>query len=199
MSKSLEELQAVLEHLLGPDGCPWDKKQTFASMRESLLEEAYEVIDAVDRQDSPALLEELGDLFFNVVFYCKLAEKQGLFTAEEALKGITEKLIRRHPHIFGSAEKALDADQALSRWEEAKQQEKAEAKKVKLKPLPALMKAETALKQLPQTEEIQAPLFKNEQELGQLLFAIVKQAKQQGLHAELALNAFLEQEAARHA
>jgi MazG family protein len=107
-----------------PDGCPWDLKQTFDTIKPYLLEETYEVMDAIDRRDWPQLAEELGDLMLQPVFFAQIASDEGLFTISDSLDAINQKLVRRHPHVFGDAQ-AETAEDVKIRWEEIKQQEKA--------------------------------------------------------------------------
>src|SRR5579863_8504265 len=98
--EQFDSLLRVAERLLGPNGCPWDQTQTFASLQPYVLEQAHEVIEAVDLDNDKKILEELGDLLYTVIFYAKLAEKTGRFSLEEILVSIRDKLVRRHPHIF---------------------------------------------------------------------------------------------------
>ena len=119
------ELVAVMEKLRAPGGCPWDRKQTFDTIKTYLLEETYEVMDAIDRQDWEGLKEELGDLLLQPVFFAEMAREQGLFTIADSLDAINQKLIRRHPHVFADAQ-ADTADDVKVRWDEIKKQEKAE-------------------------------------------------------------------------
>ena len=107
------------------NGCPWDLKQTFRSLRGYLLEECYEAIDALDRESLPELKDELGDLLLQVVFLSRIAEEQGAFTAADVVESISGKMIRRHPHIFGDVS-ADSSEEVLRQWEEIKQQEKAD-------------------------------------------------------------------------
>lgn len=113
--------------LRAPDGCPWDREQTFDSIKKYTLEETYEVIDAIDERDWPALCEELGDLLLQPVFYAQMASEQGLFDVAQSLRAINEKLIRRHPHIFGDAQ-ASTAEEVLDQWNKIKATEKPERK-----------------------------------------------------------------------
>jgi len=115
----------IMERLLGPGGCPWDREQTHASLRQYLIEEAYEVCDAVETEDFEHLKEELGDVALQVVFHSALAQREKRFGIEEVLEGICAKLIRRHPHVFGQTV-AETASQVLVNWEEIKTREKAE-------------------------------------------------------------------------
>ncbi len=98
-----------MARLRGPDGCPWDREQSFDSIKPYTLEETYEVLDAIDRRAWPELAEELGDFMLQAVFYAQMAAEQGLFTIEDALDAINRKLVRRHPHVFGE-ESARNAD-----------------------------------------------------------------------------------------
>lgn len=121
---AFSELVRVMAALRGENGCPWDKEQTHETLRKYLLEEAYEVIDAIDAKDMGALCEELGDVLLQVVFHAQLAAEAGAFTIQDVVRSITAKLIRRHPHVFGEA-KAQDADDVLGIWQAAKARENA--------------------------------------------------------------------------
>ncbi len=118
------ELVRVMARLRAPGGCPWDRKQTFETIKSYLLEEAYEVMDAIDLEDWPGLREELGDLLLQPVFFAEMAREQGFFDIADSLQAINEKLIRRHPHVFGDA-KADTAEDVKVRWDAIKEQEKA--------------------------------------------------------------------------
>ncbi len=122
----LDQLRDIVAKLRGPGGCPWDQEQTHASLRGGLLEEAYEVVAAIDAGDDANLREELGDLLLQAVFHSQIASEEKRFTLDDAARDISEKLIRRHPHVFG-AESAADSDAVLKRWEEIKRAEKAGA------------------------------------------------------------------------
>ena len=147
MDDTMKPLTDVMNTLLGEHGCPWDKAQTHESLRKNLLEEAHEVVEAIDSHDMDHLKEELGDVLLQVVFHAKLAEQEGAFNLQDVVEAVAAKMIRRHPHIFADG-KADDAETVLTNWEEIKKQEKAgqpEAQSImsKLPPtLPALMKAE---------------------------------------------------------
>lgn len=116
----------VMARLRTEDGCPWDRQQTWNSLRRYVIEEAYELVDAVDTGDPAAILEECGDLLLEVVFMAQIAHEEGHFGMAEVARGITRKLIRRHPHVFGDRTPASDAGEALARWEAIKAREKAE-------------------------------------------------------------------------
>lgn len=106
--------------------CPWDREQTHESVKHLLIEEAYEVVDAIDRGDPEELKKELGDVFLHVLFHSRISEESGGFTIQDVIQAETEKLIRRHPHVFGDAN-AGDSDEVISTWEQIKQQERADA------------------------------------------------------------------------
>src|SRR3954452_18221763 len=101
--EKFQRLVEIMARLRGPDGCPWDREQTFDSIKPYTLEETYEVLDAIDRRDWDHLAEELGDFMLQAVFYAQMAKEAGYFGMADALRAINEKLIRRHPHIFGAA------------------------------------------------------------------------------------------------
>lgn len=109
--------------LRGPDGCPWDKKQTHESIRQHVIEEAYEVVDAIDNDDIDNLVEELGDLLFQVVFHAELGSEDGYFNFSEVVTNLCKKMYSRHPHVFGEF-KAKNAEEALESWESSKLKEK---------------------------------------------------------------------------
>jgi nucleoside triphosphate diphosphatase len=114
---------AIMARLRAPDGCPWDREQTFDSIKRHTLEETYEVFDAIERRAWPDLKDELGDLLLQVLFYAQMASEAGYFSIEDVAANLNAKLIRRHPHIFAGAE-ATDADAVLRNWEKIKQTEK---------------------------------------------------------------------------
>ena len=140
---TLTRLVAVMQRLLAPDGCPWDREQTFETLRKYALEEACEVIDAIDSGDRKAIREELGDLLLQVVFQAELGRREGAFGIDDVVSGIVEKLVYRHPHVFGDLE-AKDADEVLRNWEKLKIQEKGERGVLAGVPrsLPALTRAQ---------------------------------------------------------
>lgn len=109
--------------LRAPNGCPWDREQTFDSIKPYTLEETYEVFDAIDEKDWPGLKEELGDFVLQAVFYAQMASEENLFTIADSLEAINDKLIRRHPHIFGTGD-AKTADEVKKKWDEIKAEEK---------------------------------------------------------------------------
>src|SRR6184192_3988193 len=115
----MAEAVAIMARLRGPGGCPWDREQTFDTIKRHTLEETYEVFDAIERRSCPELKDELGDLLLQVLFYAQMAAEAGYFTIEDVAAGLNAKLIRRHPHIFGDV-KAEDAATVLKNWEEIK-------------------------------------------------------------------------------
>jgi MazG family protein len=121
---TLPRLVEVMRRLLGEGGCPWDREQTFETLRPYVIEEAHEVVDAIDRGAPEAIREELGDLLMQVVFLAELGRAQGLFGPDDVVDAIVSKMIRRHPHVFGTAS-AKDADEVLARWERDKAAERA--------------------------------------------------------------------------
>jgi MazG family protein len=146
--KKFGELVSLMRRLRAPGGCPWDRKQTFDSIKPYTLEETYEVLDAIDTRDWPGLSEELGDLLLQPVFLAAIAEEAGLFTIGDSLQAINEKLIRRHPHIFSDATAETPED-VKTRWDQIKAEEKVGASHKQdasildstPKSLPALMEA----------------------------------------------------------
>jgi ATP diphosphatase len=119
----LAEAIAIMARLRAPDGCPWDREQTFDSIKRHTLEETYEVFDAIERRAWPDLKDELGDLLLQVLFYAQMASEAGHFTIQDVASNLNAKLIRRHPHIFAGAQVA-DSDAVLRNWEQIKQSEK---------------------------------------------------------------------------
>ncbi len=119
------KLVEIMDELRDPGGCPWDREQDWESLRGYLLEECHEALEALDTGDREGLCEELGDLLLQIVFLSRLAQEEGAFTARDVVRGIVEKMIRRHPHVFGG-ERVADSDEVLRNWERIKEQEKAE-------------------------------------------------------------------------
>ncbi|MBG7608871.1 MAG: nucleoside triphosphate pyrophosphohydrolase [Verrucomicrobia bacterium] len=140
----VERLKAIMHRLRAPGGCPWDAEQSHESIVPNLIEEAYETVDAIQRADDTDMTEELGDLLLQVVFHCEIAEEQKRFDLEDVARGISEKLVRRHPHVFATSS-AGDSDAVLKQWDEIKRKEKGEKDVPYLhgtgKGLPALVRA----------------------------------------------------------
>lgn len=144
MKRSFDDLVQLMTRLRGPGGCPWDRKQTLPDLKPYVIEEAYEVVDAIDRNDRAALLEEIGDFLMEAVFITEITREEGTFDVYDSITAIHDKLVRRHPHVFGDVE-AHDAEQVLVNWEKLKQDErKAENKSLLAgvpQSMPALLKA----------------------------------------------------------
>ena len=213
----MDDLKRIMELLRAPEGCPWDREQTHQSIRRNMLEEAYEVAEAIDEESPEHLKEELGDVLLQVVFHARMAEEAGQFTFDDVVDGICKKLVFRHPHVFGSVN-AADADGALTTWEEQKREEKGQktagdtldavarslpalmrAEKIQAKAAkagfdwecvgPALDKISEEARELEQAVREQSNM---EEELGDLLFVTVKAGRFLGLDSELALHAACE-------
>jgi XTP/dITP diphosphohydrolase/ATP diphosphatase len=149
MEKSFARAVAIMARLRAPGGCPWDREQTLDSIRRYTLEETYEVLDAIERKDWQGLKDELGDLLLQVLFYAEMAQEAGYFTLQDVMDNLSEKLIRRHPHVFANREGVETSAQVLQNWEEIKKSERAGATNAKetsmldgvSRSLPALMEA----------------------------------------------------------
>jgi tetrapyrrole methylase family protein / MazG family protein len=204
-----EELRGVVARLRAPDGCPWDREQTHASLRAYVIEEAYEVLAVLDSGDTARLSEELGDLLFQVLLHAQLAEEAGEFSMTDVLQGLAAKLVRRHPHVFGDV-RLETSQQVLDQWDELKRGERQEDESALAnvpRAMPALAYAETLLQRAeaagfawPRQDdvleklaeellELAAAPSKQEAlaELGDLLLNVVNYARYLGLDAEEAL------------
>lgn len=117
------DLEGTIDILLSPGGCPWDREQTHESLKRNLIEECYELIDAIEKEDIPNMVEELGDILMQVVFHINIGQRSGKFDASDVFKNINNKLINRHPHVFAGGE-TRTADEVKAQWEDIKQQEK---------------------------------------------------------------------------
>lgn len=145
-----EDLVEIVELLRAPDGCPWDREQTHASIRKGLIEETYEVVEGIDKNDSDIMCEELGDLLLQVVFHASIANSDRRFDMDKICDGICKKLIYRHPHVFGDV-CADTSDEVLKNWDELKQKEKGQKKLSDVldgvsSALPSLMRAQKLIK-----------------------------------------------------
>ena len=182
---SFAELVEIMARLRGKDGCPWDREQTPESIKPYLIEEAYEVLEAIDEQEPAKLQEELGDLLLQVVFHAQMAEEAGDFSIEDVLVAINEKLVRRHPHVFGDL-RAETAQEVLFNWEQIKQRERRVAKgHASLldgvpRELPSLLRAHRLQEKASRVgfdwKEAQEVFRKVEEELGELRAAMQGQA-----------------------
>ena len=140
IGKRFEKLVTIVERLRAPDGCPWDREQTLESLRSHIVEESYEVIEAIDLKDYNNLKEELGDLLLQILLISNIAEEQNLFSLEDVIGTHSRKLIRRHPHVFGERV-AKNADEAKKIWNEEKVNEKNNEKDRFSKSFPSLIRA----------------------------------------------------------
>lgn len=210
---SYEDLLQIIRKLLSENGCPWDREQTHESLRQNLVEECYEVIDAINKKDFSALCEELGDVLLQVVFHSALAENEGAFSIDDVVDGICKKMIYRHPHIFSDIE-ADTTDEVLTNWENLKREEKGyknQTDVLKNVPdcLPALMYAqkvqkkaadvgfdfpdlESALKKVyEELDEVKEAIGiskeKEMEEIGDLLFSVVNISRFLKLNSEFSL------------
>lgn len=210
--KNLEELIDVVAKLRAPDGCPWDREQTHTSLRPNMLEEAYEAVDAIDENDMAHLREELGDVLLQVLLHSQIASESNEFTLDDVAKELKEKLIHRHPHVFGTA-KINNADDVLKTWDKLKSEEKTERKSAMdglSRSQAALISAQKISKRAVKTgfewpneeslydcvmseieefkeAEIEKDQNHMEEEMGDILFAIVNLARWNKIDAEQAL------------
>ncbi len=211
-TKELKELIEIIAKLRAPDGCPWDREQTHKTLKPNMLEEAYEAVDAMESGDIKHLKEELGDVLLQVVLHAQIASEEGAFNIEDVARGIKEKLIHRHPHVFGDV-KVSSTTEVLDNWDKLKQEEKKHRKSAMdgiSKSQSALMSAQKISKKAvktgfewPNEESLYECIFsefnefkeaKNEQdkehmeeEFGDILFATVNLARWNKIDAEQAL------------
>lgn len=216
-------LIAIMQRLMAPDGCPWDREQSLTSLRRYVLEEACEVIDAVDSGDRHALQDELGDLLLQVVFMGELARAEGAFGPDDVVRSIVEKLVRRHPHVFGEVA-VSGSEEVLTNWDKIKLQEYGDRGVLAGLPrsFPALARAQRMSDKVSRVgfdwpdargsrdkvaeelgeldEAVQGGERERiESELGDVLFALVNFARHQGINAELALSKTADRFAGRFA
>jgi len=151
-NSAIEDLLNVMARLRSPTGCPWDREQSHMTLRRHAIEEVYELIDAIEAEDDHEMAEELGDLLLQVVFHCQLARERGAFDFEKVCRLIVEKLVRRHPHVFGQT-KVKGVDEVWANWEKIKRAEKKGTRHERAsafdgipKHLPALLRAEKLVK-----------------------------------------------------
>ena len=198
MKKSaINDLLKVMARLRSPTGCPWDREQSHMTLRRHAIEEVYELIDAIEARDDHEMAEELGDLLLQIVFHCQLARERGAFDFEKVCRLIVEKLIRRHPHVFGRT-KVKDVDEVWANWEKIKHAEKHGTRHARTsafdgipKHLPALLRAEKLVKKARKvpalTEEPTRRLPKqplNKSSLAKQLFELAALAQSRGWSAE---------------
>jgi len=195
---AIKDLLGIMARLRGPKGCPWDREQDHLSLRWHAVEEVYELMDAIEAEDDHELEEELGDLLLQVVFHCQLAKERGAFDFEKVARRIADKLVRRHPHVFGEI-KVKDVDQVWANWEKIKRAEKHGTRHARPsaldgipKHLPALLRAEKLVKKarragLPGTAPGRSR--RTRAQLAAELFEIARQAQGRGWSAEELLRA----------
>lgn len=208
----VSRLREIVARLRAPGGCPWDREQTHESLRAALIEECYEAIEAIEKADDTNLREELGDLLLHVVMHAHMAGERRAFAFEDVVEGVCEKLIRRHPHVFGDAQ-ASESAQVVRQWELIKRAEKGEQSSVMdglPSALPALLLAQNAQKKAARVgfdwDDVSQVLDKVEEEikelreaisggtkdnieeeLGDLLFSVVNLARKAGVESETSL------------
>lgn len=220
---TMDRLVGLMRRLLADDGCPWDREQSFESLRRYVLEEACEVIDAIDKGDRAGLKEELGDLLLQVVFQAELARKEKSFAIDDVVEAIVSKLVRRHPHVFGDLE-AKNKDEVLDNWEKIKAAEKGARGVLAGVPhsLPALMRAQrvgekvarvgfdwddksgSRAKVAEEVGELDRAIETGdkaaiEEELGDVFFALVNLARHLDIDAEAALRGTIDKFSSRFA
>lgn len=188
---SFEDLEEIMRILRAPDGCPWDGEQTHKTIRNNFIEETYEAVEGIDKNDSHILCEELGDVMLQVVFHAQIAEAENEFTTEDVITGVCKKLILRHPHIFGNVVVA-DSAEVLKNWDEIKKKEKGQKTAADVvasvsSALPALMRA----------QKLQSKAVKNDminldkKQLCETLLDSAKALSEQVLQAETDVEALL--------
>jgi len=209
----INPLTDVMQRLREPGGCPWDREQDHRTIRQNFIEEVYEYLEAVDDGDYAGMREELGDVLMQVVFHCSMAQEAGKFDLQDVIDEVVEKLIRRHPHVYGNVEVDNSA-QVLKNWDAIKKKEKQERKSVLdgvTKDLPGLLRAhklqhkaakvgfdwekpedcwQKILEEMQEVQEAgqQGDQEHLEEEIGDLLFAVVNYARQVGVNSEVAIN-----------
>lgn len=188
---AIKELLAVMAKLRSPKGCPWDREQDHMTLRFHAVEEVYELMDAIEARDDAEMEEELGDLLLQVVFHCQLASERGVFDFERVARHITDKLIRRHPHVFGDV-KVKDVDEVWANWDKIKRAEKQGTKNERPsafdgipKHLPSLLRAEKLAKKARKAKLLDATKAKRKPgELAEKLFELAAEAQVNGWSAE---------------
>jgi MazG family protein len=212
MKKRFEDVIELSKYLRSSNGCPWDREQTLETLRSFIIEEAYEVIQAIELDNTQELKEELGDLLYQVIFVSQICSEEGKFSIEDVVNQLYYKLVRRHPHVFGE-EKAKDAEEAVRRWHGQKMKEKARKRNLLEIPrsMPALLRAQRVGEKASQVgfdwekatdvmdkvkeelEELQKAIQTNEQnsiekEWGDLIFSLVNLARHLKLNAEASVH-----------
>jgi MazG family protein len=202
---AIDDLLQVMATLRSPHGCPWDREQTHLSLRRHAIEEVYELIDAIEARDDQEMAEELGDLLLQVVFHCQLARERKMFDFADVCRLLVEKLIRRHPHVFGKT-KVKDVDEVWANWEKIKRAEKHGTRRARHsafdgipKHLPALLRAEKLMKKARKAfgdrtnANVQLKRQKTKASLARDLFDLASFAQVRGWSAEEILAAEIKQ------
>jgi MazG family protein len=191
---AIDDLLAVMARLRSPQGCPWDREQDHMTLRYHAVEEVYELMDAIEAGDDQEMAEELGDLLLQVVFHCQLAGERGAFDFQQVAQRITDKLVRRHPHVFANL-KVKDVDEVWANWEKIKTAEKHGTRHARPsafdgipKHLPALLQAEKLLKKARkaklETQAVPPQKPRTKTALAKKLFELVRAAQGNGWSAE---------------
>lgn len=191
--KEFDDILELTDTLHGPGGCPWDIEQDFKTLQAYVIEEAHEVVDAVDQGDDAQIISELGDLLYTVVFYSKVADKEGRFKMQDILTSIKEKLIRRHPHVFEGGDVSIK--EVMEKWEQIKLTEKGHEKRISIldgipKNLHALARAQKVLGKIKRANrDLLAPHTKrehplSEQVIGDELVQAILDASEAGIDIE---------------
>ncbi len=193
MKSPIEDVLRVMARLRAPDGCPWDREQNHRTLRRHAIEEVYELIDAIEAGDDPEMIEELGDLLLQVVFHCQLARERGAFDFATVCRTLADKLVRRHPHVFGDL-KVTDVATVWANWEKIKHAEKQGTRHERPsaldgipKHLPALLRAEKLLKKARKAKLLTAAKARRgptRSGVGKKLFALARLAQERGWSAE---------------
>ena len=195
---AINDLLKIMARLRSPTGCPWDREQNHRTLRWHAVEEVYELVDAIEAGDDHEMVEELGDLLLQVVFHCQLARERGAFDFEKVARLISDKLIRRHPHVFGNL-KVKDVDQVWTNWEKIKRAEKHGTRHERPsildgipRHLPALLRAEKLVKKARKAKLIEGSSSRNgmtPRKMGKALFELARHAQERGWSAEDLLRA----------
>jgi MazG family protein len=190
---AIEDLLRVMARLRSPTGCPWDREQDHMTLRRHAIEEVYELIDAIEAGDDHEMAEELGDLLLQVVFHCQMAKERGAFNFEQVTRTLVDKLIRRHPHVFGTT-KVKDVDEVWANWEQIKKTEKQGTRHERPsaldgipKHLPALLRAEKLVKKARKAKlltDSKAVHKASKAAMAKQLFALAQTAQEHGWSAE---------------
>ena len=200
--KTFEDLLRVVETLRDPGGCPWDAEQTHESLRSHLLEETYETLEAIESGGAEHLAEELGDLLTHVVFHIDIAARAGEFESEQVVSGVIDKLVRRHPHVFGGGKQMRDADEVVEQWEDIKRREKGRRSIVESLPvsMPALSyaaavmgraaKAGVPIDEMAPTANDGVGSLDSESDAGRYLMGVARRVEEAGHDPETALRSY---------